>query len=73
MNRRESLKAIGLTAVSTGVLLEACKTNGKKEIVTAATEAVDSLKAGRQEFELERNKKLNEQRFFTDHEMATIA
>jgi len=72
MNRRESLKAIGLTAVSTGVLLEACKTDGKKEIATAATETSDSLKAGRQEFELERNKKLLEQRFFTDHEMATI-
>ncbi len=71
MNRRESLKAIGLTAVSTGVLLEACKTGSKKE-VAAAGEVADSLKAGRQAFELERNKKLNEQRFFTDHEMATI-
>lgn len=71
MNRRESLKAIGLTAVSTGVLLEACKTDNKKTTAATATTA-DESNAGREAFETERNKKLNEERFFTDHEMLTI-
>jgi hypothetical protein len=71
MNRRESLKAIGLTAVSTGVLLEACKTDNKKTTAATATTANDN-NAGREAFEVERNKKLNEERFFTDHEMLTI-
>ena len=71
MNRRESLKAIGLTAVSTGVLLEACKTDNKKSKSATATTA-DESNAGREAFETERNKKLNEERFFTDHEMLTI-
>ncbi len=71
MNRRESLKAIGLTAVSAGVLLEACKTDDKKTTAGAATTA-DESNAGREAFEVERNKKLKEERFFTDHEMLTI-
>lgn len=71
MNRRESLKAIGLTAVSTGVLLEACKTDNKKTTAVTPTTA-DNNNAGREAFEVERNKKLNEERFFTDHEMLTI-
>ncbi len=71
MNRRESLKALGLTAVSAGVLLEACKTDNKKATAAAAT-TTDENNAGREAFEIERNKKLNEERFFTDHEMLTI-
>ena len=71
MNRRDSLKAIGLTAISTGVLLEACKTDNKKATTTTATTTGDN-DAGREAFEVERNKKLNEERFFTDHEMLTI-
>ncbi|HTN07619.1 gluconate 2-dehydrogenase subunit 3 family protein [Agriterribacter sp.] len=71
MNRRESLKAIGLTAVSTGVLLEACKTDNKKATAIAKTTANDN-EAGREAFETERNKKLNERQFFSDHEMLTI-
>lgn len=71
MNRRESLKALGLTAVSAGVLLEACKTDTKKATAATATTA-DENSAGREAFEIERNKKLNEERFFTDHEMLTI-
>lgn len=71
MNRRESLKALGLTAVSTGILLEACKTDNKKTTAATATTADENI-AGREAFEVERNKKLNEERFFTDHEMLTI-
>jgi len=71
MNRRESLKALGLTALSTAVVLEACKpgTDTKEVVVNADGEA----KPGRQDFEIEREKQLNAIKFFTDHEMATIA
>lgn len=71
MNRRDSLKAIGLTAISTGVFLEACDTDNKKAKIATGTTA-DENNAGREAFEIERNKKLHEERFFTDHEMLTI-
>lgn len=71
MNRRESLKAIGLTAVSTGVLMQACNTDKKGPEDQAALPAGDEA-AGREPFELERNKKLQAEKFFTAHEMATI-
>lgn len=65
MNRRESFKVIGLTTISAGLLLETCKTADKE---SQASEIV----AGRQPFEVERDKKLNADKFFTEHEMATI-
>lgn len=72
MNRRDTLKAIGLTAVSTGLLLDACKPADKK--ANAAGDAVPGeMPAGREAFELERNATLQKERFFNDHEMATIA
>jgi hypothetical protein len=67
MNRRDSLKAIGLTAISAGLVLEACKP-GEKE----TAKVVDEAQPGRQDFEIERDKKLNSYKFFNDHEMATI-
>jgi hypothetical protein len=70
MNRRDSLKALGLTAISTGVLLEACKP-GTNKTETAAEEKT-AAEAGREPFEIERNKTLNATKFFSDHEMATI-
>lgn len=72
MNRRESLRAIGLSAVATGVLVEACKTDAKKPAEDQSAAPVGEEAAGREAFELERNKKLNGEKFFTDHEMATI-
>ena len=71
MNRRESLKAIGLTAISSAVLLEACKpgvppTENKVEGQSAA-------EPGREAFEVARDQKLNAEKFFDEHEMATIA
>ena len=69
MNRRESIKAIGLSAAS-AALLEACKDDAvKKE--TAADQPAQA-EAGRQAFETERNNKLKAQTFFTEHEMKTI-
>ncbi len=72
MNRRDSLKALGLTAVSTGVLLDACKTDDKKTTEAKSTVAATGKEDGREPFELERNKRLMGEKFFTDDEMATI-
>src|ERR1700744_488039 len=73
MNRRESLKAIGLGTLSAATLLEACKPkNGKLAEDNKDTGAPAADEAGRQPFEIERDKKLNAEKFFTDHEMATI-
>lgn len=68
MNRRESLKALGLTALSTTVLVGACKTATEDKKV-AKTEQT----AGREPWEIEREEKLNAETFFTPHEMSTIA
>lgn len=69
MNRRESLKAIGITTLSAGVLLEACK---EKESDVKPTSANPDQPGDRQPVEIEKDKKLNEEIFFTAHEMATI-
>jgi hypothetical protein len=69
MNRRDSLKAIGLTALSTTVLIEACKQPG----ANTETSVEDNAKeAGREQWETDRDKKLKSETFFTKHEMATI-
>ncbi len=74
MNRRQSLKAIGITAVSATALLNACKEEDKKMAGAAAeTSSESGLIDGREPFEIERNKKLASEKFFTPHEMATIA
>ena len=73
MNRRESLKAIGLGTLSAGMLLEACKPktdNKLAEDTTAKAPAADE--AGRLPQEIDRIKKLDAEKFFSDHEMATI-
>ena len=67
MNRRDSIKALGLTALSTTVLVGACKSTGEKEEVAAAVK-----EAGREQWETERDNKLKAETFFTKHEMATI-
>jgi gluconate 2-dehydrogenase gamma chain len=65
MNRRESLKAIGIATVTTA-FMDACK-----PVVQSNTEiATDTT--GRQPFEAEREKKLLQEKFFDAHEMATI-
>jgi len=71
MNRRESLKAIGLTAISSAVLLEACKPGALKTEKAADEKA--AAQPGREAFEVERDNALNAAKFFNEHEMATIA
>jgi len=68
MNRRDSLKAIGLTALSTTVLVGACSPSEEKKEVT-----VSEKEAGREQWETDRDAKLKAETFFTKHEMATIA
>jgi len=75
MNRRESLKAIGLSTISTGVLLGACKTGTDKSSSTMAKEDDfgDADTTGLQDFEKERLKELNNRpAFFDDHERLTL-
>ena len=69
MNRRDSLKAIGLTAISSALLLEACKPGKSEDAVVAAK---DDVQPGREAFEVQRDKDLNSFKFFDAHEMATI-
>jgi hypothetical protein len=71
MNRRESLKAIGLGTLSTGLLLEACKPNNKT-VAADTNDRAGTSEPGRLPEEIERNKKLNAEKFFNEHEMATI-
>ena len=71
MNRRDSLKAISLSTISTALLLDACKTDTDKSPKVIDKANVEDT-AGLQDFEIERLKKLHSEKFFTDHELATI-
>lgn len=70
MDRRKSLKLIAGT-VATGAILDACKTDDKKEVKTEASKDA-GFNYDRNKEELEREKQLKSQQFFTPHEMATI-
>lgn len=70
MNRRESLKALGLTTLSAGLLIDACKPKENESPVAAAEEK--EAQPGRQQFETALEKKLQTEKFFTAQEMTTI-
>jgi gluconate 2-dehydrogenase gamma chain len=75
MNRRESLKAIGLSTLSVGILLDACQPAAPAHPAAGPAPASDSAAAevpGRQPFEVARDHKLQSETFFTQEEMATI-
>ncbi|MBX2969458.1 MAG: gluconate 2-dehydrogenase subunit 3 family protein [Cyclobacteriaceae bacterium] len=68
MKRRDSLKAIALTAISSGVLLQSCDTDKKETVATPVkTTGID-----RHPFEQVRDEKLLSEKFFDEHEMNTI-
>lgn len=70
MNRRDTLKALGATAVGAALFLESCKTPDEKDIVKK-TDIADAV--GREAWEVERLEELLAQPdFFDSHEMATI-
>jgi len=70
MDRRKSLKVMALSAVSGGLLLEACKTKDKKVNDAATTK---ELTLDRAPEEVAQHKQLIGSTFFTPHEMATIS
>jgi hypothetical protein len=76
MDRRKSLKIIGLGSLSSTVLFDACKLPDKKETDTTTASASGSTAAAgpdRQPEEIEHYNKVVSTTFFTEHEMATIA
>lgn len=87
MDRRKSLKTIALGTLSANVLLEACNPKTKKPGEAAGGQAGEAgegnaawagqyakweTQSGRQPFEVKRDEKLMQEKFFTDHEMKTI-
>lgn len=72
MNRRQSLKALGLTTLSAGLLLEACQPSENKEAKPGMREKSGDESPGREQHELDRLEKLNGETFFTPHEMLTL-
>lgn len=70
MDRRESLKALMIGTLSTGVILSACAPKPKEEAKVGAGVLKDY---GRTPEEVLRDKVLLEEKFFTDAEMKTIA
>ncbi|MCF8248036.1 MAG: gluconate 2-dehydrogenase subunit 3 family protein [Saprospiraceae bacterium] len=74
MKRRDSLKFIGVGSITAGLFLESCKPDKKEAAAAPDTSKTDDIiTAGREAFEIERDKKLLGETFFTPDEMATIA
>lgn len=73
MNRRDTLKWLGFGTVSTGVLIEACKSPAENSASADAAAGVDK-KYGVDRFaeELEHEKEIQSKTFFTAEEMTTI-
>jgi gluconate 2-dehydrogenase gamma chain len=68
MNRRESLKALSITSIGAGLLMQSCKTDTKEVDHSNIDNAV-----GLEEFEIERLKKLYaEPAYFNAHEKSTL-
>ncbi len=68
MDRRKYLKTLAAGTITTGVLLDACTPEKKAPEQSAANVPGED----RQPAEIERLKKIQAEKFFTDHEMATI-
>ncbi len=68
MNRRDSLRAIAVTGISTGAILTGCKTEEKEK--AAETPAPELF--GQTPEEIERDKKIKAETFLTAAELKTI-
>lgn len=75
MNRRESLKALTVGTISTGILIDACKPADKKKAdATSAKESTSTTAIDRMSEEKEHEESLNDAgKFFSDVEMAAIS
>ena len=71
MDRRESLKILAFTTVSTGLLLDACKPADKKADAKAGIQPEQTI--DRFAEESANDEKLLAEKYFTTHEMETIA
>lgn len=72
MDRRKSLKAIALGTLSTGILLDACKESDKKAPEQGGKETAAAGDLDRMAEEKAYYEKVIAEKFFTDHELATI-
>src|SRR6187399_1845943 len=73
MDRRESLKYIAWSTISTSLILDACKNKDKSLKVEDEVKINTGPTLDRMVEEKELEEKLMKDKFFTDHEMATIA
>ena len=64
------MKFIGVGSITAGMILGSCRPEVPEQEENTQPEV---LEAGRQDFEIERDRKLLSEQFFTEHEMATIA
>ncbi len=71
MDRRQTLKALAVSTLSAGVILEACKSNDKKSGGAPKTEQ-PVFTLDRQPEEIEHYNNITAKTFFSAHEMATI-
>ena len=72
MDRRESLKLIAWSTISTSLIVEACKTKDEPE-VKRGEEQTPATTLDRMKEEKEADEKIASGQFFNPHEMATIA
>src|SRR5687767_5506800 len=73
MDRRNSIKAIALGTISSGLLLQSCKDDDKKPADNkTAAGAEKEFKLDRQPEEIERYEEITSKTFFTPEEMTTI-
>jgi len=71
MNRRDSLRLLGIGTLSAGAVFEGCQP--KADSAGKAEEGAPAFdETGRQDFEIARDKELAQEKFFDAHEMATI-
>ena len=73
MDRRDSLRILAWSTLSTGVLAEACKPSDKKQTIQSAAKGDSTLSINRMVEETAAYNKVIAEKFFTDHELATIA
>jgi len=71
MNRRDSLRLLGIGSLSAGAVLEGCQPKpATADKAEEGSPAIDPT--GRQEYEIARDKDLLKEKYFDAHEMATI-
>lgn len=72
MDRRKSLKILTSSAIVTGAIVTGCDTTKQENQVAKVEESASAFSYDRAKEELEREKQLASETFFTPHEMATI-